>query len=128
MLLSRVLGVPMVQGAELIGRMRGSDKLEKVRKALRDAPDGEDAARIVKQHKKDYERYSGVRNRIAHSRCAGVWARDRDFIVFAVFEKVGDNELAVDAVPIQEMQRATEWGLALAAWALKIVDTPHDGA
>ena len=79
----------------------------------------------MKKHKRDYERHSGVRNRIAHSHCAGVWARDRDFIVFAAFEKVADNELAVDLVPIQEMQRATRWGRAMTAWAMKIVDAPR---
>lgn len=124
MLLSRVLGVPIVEGAELIGKLRGSAKLEKVRKALRNVPGGADAARIMKKHKKDYERHSGVRNRIAHSHCAGVWTRDRDFIVFAVFEKFEDNALAVDAIPIQEMQRATRWGKAMTALALKLADIP----
>ena len=51
MLLSRVLGVPIVQGAEIIGKLRGSAKLEEVRKALRNAPGGANAARIVKRHK-----------------------------------------------------------------------------
>ncbi len=124
MLLSRVLGVPIVQGAEIIGKLRGSAKLEEVRKALRNAPGGADAARIVKRHKKHYERHSFPRNRIAHSRCVGVWTVNQDFIVFAAFEKVGDNNLALDAIPIQEMQRATRWGKAMTALALKIADLP----
>ena len=37
MLLSRVLEMPIDQGAELIGRLPGSAKLEKVRKGLRTA-------------------------------------------------------------------------------------------
>ncbi len=127
-LLSCVRGLPLDQGAELIGRRPNSAKLAEVCKVLRNAPGGADAARTMKKHKKNYELHSRPRNRIAHSRCAGVWTRDRDFIVFAPFEKVEHNALAVDAVPIQEMKRATECGLALAAWALKIVDTPHDGA
>ena len=124
MLLSRVLGVPFDQGAELIGRRPDSAKLAEVVKVLRNAPGGADAARIVKKHKKNYERHSIARNHIAHSHCAGVWTRDRDFIVFAAFEKVEDNALAVYAIPIEQMQRATKWGREMKALALKLADAP----
>ena len=120
MLLSRVLGVPFVEGAELIGTSSNAAKLTKARKILRNAPGGADAARIMKKHEKTYERYSFPRNRIAHSRCAGVWMQDRHFIVFQNFEKVGDDELAVYAIPIEEMQRATRWGRAMTHFALKL--------
>ncbi len=124
MFLSRVLGVSFVQGAELIGRVSGSAKLAEVVKIIRDVPNGADAARNLRKHKKNYERYSIPRNRIAHSKCVGIWTRNKDFIVFAVFEKVDDNLLALDAIPIQEMQRATRWGKAMTALALKIADAP----
>ena len=124
MFLSRVLGVSFVQGAELIGRVPGSAKLAEVVKIIRDVPNGADAARNLRKHKKNYERYSIPRNRIAHSKCVGIWTRNQDFIVFAVFEKVDDNLLALDAIPIQEMQRATRWGKAMTALALKIADAP----
>ena len=122
MLLSRVRGLPMDQGAELIGRRPNSAKLAEVCRVLRNSPGGADAARIMKKHTKNYELHSRPRNHIAHSHCAGVWTQDRDYIVFAVFEKVADNKLAVDAIPIQEMQRATRWGRAMTAMALKLVD------
>ena len=122
MLLSRVLGVPFDQGAELMSKMPSSARMAEVRKVLRNAPGGADAARIVKKHKKNYERYSFARNRIAHSHCAGVWTRDQDYIVFAPFKKFEDNLLAVDAIPIQDMQRATRWGRTVTAMALEIVD------
>ena len=125
MLLSRVLEMPIDQGAELIGRLPGSAKLEKVRKALRNAPGGADAAGFVKRHKKNFERHSFPRNRIAHSHCVGVWTIDQDFIVFAAFEKVDDNALALYAIPIQDMQRATRWGQAMTAVALKLADIPY---
>ncbi len=124
MLLSRVGGVPFDRGAELIGKRANSAKLEDVCKILRNVPGGADAARIFKKHKKNYERHSVIRNYIAHSHCVGFLTRDRDIIVFAIFEKVGDNTLAVDAVPIQEMQRATRWGRAMIAMALKLADAP----
>ena len=122
MLLSRVGGVPFDRGAELIGKRANSAKLEDVCKILRNVPGGADAARIMKKHKKNYELHSRPRNHIAHSHCAGVWTQDRDYIVFAVFEKVADNKLAVDTIPIQELQRATRWGRAMTAMALKLVD------
>ena len=119
MFLSRLLGKPFDQGAELIGRASGSVRLAAARIILRNAPD---AARIIKKHKKDYERLSRLRNRIAHSHCAGLWTRDRDYIVFQSFERVGDNELALDAVPIEAMQRAAEWGREMTALALRLAD------
>lgn len=123
MLLSRVLGVPLAEGAKQIGKLHNSVKLTKVCKILRDAPGGADATRIMKKHKKAYKRYSFPRNRIAHSRCAGIWTQDRRFIVFQNFEKVGDNELAVYAIPLKEMQRATRWGQRMTAWALRVANT-----
>jgi hypothetical protein len=122
MLLSCVQGLPLDQGAEQIGKRSSSAKLEEVCKVLQNTPGGVDAARILKKHKKNYERYSRTRNRIAHSRCEGVWTRNRDFIVFMVFEKVEDNELALYATPIQEMQRATRWGRVMEGFALKLAD------
>ena len=124
MFLSRVLGVPIVQGAELIGKLPNSAKLEKVRKVLRNVPGGADAALFVKRHKESYERHSFPRNRIAHSKCVGVWTVNQEFVVFAAFEKVEDNNLAFDAIPIQDMQRATRWGQAMTTLALKIADLP----
>ena len=124
MFLSRVLGVSLCHGAELIGRMSGSAKLAEVVKIIREVPNGADAARNLRRHKKYYERYSMPRNRIAHSNCVGIWTRNQDFIVFAAFEKVDDNLLALYATPIQEMQRATRWGKAMTALALKIADAP----
>ena len=121
-LLSCVQGLPLDQGAELIGRRPNSAKLDEICKVLRNSPGGADAARIVEKHKKHYELHAHPRNRIAHSRCRGVWTQDRNFIVFMTFEKVADNELAVDLIPIQEMQRATRWGRAMSDLALKLAD------
>ena len=58
----------------------------------------------------------------AHSRCVGIWKQDRNFIVFATFDKVADGELAVDLIPIQEMRCAARWGRAMTDMALKLVD------
>lgn len=123
MLVSCVRGLPLDQGAEVIGRRPGSAKLAEVCRHLRNTPGGADAADIMEKHKRSYEQHARPRNRIAHSRCAGYWTRDPEFIVFATFEKVADDELAVDLIPIQEMQRATRWGRAMRDLALKLADT-----
>jgi hypothetical protein len=121
-LLSRARGVPLHEGAQQIGKLPNSAKLKKVRKILRDAPGGADAAHIMKKHEKNCEWHSRPRNRIAHSRCGGVWTRDREFIVFQAFERVGDDELALYGIPIEVMQRATEWAREMTSLALNLAD------
>ena len=71
-LLSCVQGLPLDQGAELVGRRPNPRKLEEVCKILRDAPGGAEAASTIEKHKKCYELYARPRNRIAHSRCKGI--------------------------------------------------------
>lgn len=112
----------MAEGAEKFGRLPGSDKLQQLFKAVRAHPRGESAARQIRKHKKAYERHSFPRNRIAHSKCLGISRRDQDFIMFAAFEKHGEDELIVDSIPIQVMERATRWGKAMTGLALRIVD------
>ena len=122
MLLSVASGVPMADGAEKFGRIPGSEKLQRLFKAVREHPEGKNAARQIRKHKKAYELHSFPRNRIAHSKCLGIKRVDRDFIVFAAFEKYGVDELIIDAIPIQMMERATRWGKAMTGLALKLVD------
>lgn len=123
-LLSRFLDVALAEGADLIGRTPGSAKMAEIVKRLREARGGDAAARTMKKHKKSYERYAKPRNCIAHSKCLGVWTRDPEFVVFAVFERVEEDLLAIDRVPIEEMQRATRWGKAMTALALKLSGAP----
>ncbi|WP_223476702.1 hypothetical protein [Oricola indica] len=122
MLVSCALGLSMADGAEKVGSYPASAKFRELYKVLRDAPNGAEAARAVKRHKKNYELYSKVRKPIAHSKCVGVKSTDRDYVLFAVFEKTGENELAVDAVPIQQLELATQWGREMAEVAMRIVD------
>lgn len=122
MLLSAASGIPMADGAEKFGRLPGSKKLQQLFKAVRAHPQGADAAKQLRKHKKAYERHSFPRNRIAHSKCIGIKRLDRDLILFAAFEKHGVDELTLDAIPIQVMERATRWGKGMTRVALKIVD------
>lgn len=125
MMLSRTIGIPLIDGAELIGKMPASARFAQMRKLMLANPGGAEAARTLKKHKRSYERYSTPRNFVAHSHCAGVWTKDRDYVVFATFEKVEPDGLAVDAVPLDEMKRATAWGRAMAKVALAIADVPY---
>ncbi len=122
MLVSCVLDMPMVEGAEAIGKLPASAKFQEIYKMLRDAPNGKDAARVVKKHKKNYKKHSFARNRIAHSKCIGIRKSDTDYIIFAAFEKHGKNGLSVDLIPIQEMHEAEKWGREMAKAAMQIVD------
>ena len=122
MLLSSLQGNPFDEGAQAIGTSTNSAKLREIRKILQDTPGGADAAGVMEKHEEAYKRHSFPRNRIAHSRCAGIWTQDPRFIVFQNFEKVEENELAVYAIPIEEMQRATRWGEAMTKLALRLAD------
>jgi len=125
MMLARVLGITMIEGAEIVAKMPASARFAEMRRLMLRASAGESVARMLKKHKKSYERHSQTRNFIAHSHCAGIWTKDRDYVVFATYEKVGPDELAVDAVPIQEMHKATAWGGAMCKLALAIADVPY---
>lgn len=126
MMLARTLGIPMVEGAEIIGKMPASARFAEMRRLMLKAPEGAEVAHILKKHKKSYERYSRTRNFIAHSHCAGIWKKDRDYIVFATYEKVGPDGLAIDAVPLDEMKRAMIWGRAMGKVALAVADVPYE--
>jgi hypothetical protein len=80
-----------------------------------------ETASTIKRYKKIYKAFSVIRNRIAHSHCLGIWTVDRDFIVFALFQKVGNNQLAIQTVPIQNMQKAIAFGTDMNAKVMEVV-------
>lgn len=123
MLLSRVMGVSMYEGAQRIGKLKGSKKFHEMIKIVRQVDGAEAAFKLLKKHKKNYEKYTKPRDRIAHSHCAGYWSKDEDYVVFATFDRAGQERLAIDLVPIDEMQRATDWAKSFVKFALGIVDS-----
>ena len=120
MLLSSARGQPLEEGAEQFSTLRSSAKLEEVCKVLKNSPGGAGAARTLKKYKKKFERHSQSRNRIAHSHCLGIWTRDPEFIVFLPFEKFADGELACEAIPLQKVRYATQWGYQMKKIALRL--------
>jgi hypothetical protein len=121
-LLTNILGIRLVEGAGIVGKMKTSSKFHEIFKIIRDIPSGADAAKIIKRQKKTYEELSFFRNRIAHAKCVGIRKDDPDFVVFAAFEKHNDDDLVVDAIPIQEMDRAASWARGMSAMALNLAD------
>ncbi len=122
MLLARVMEVPYHEAADTIGKQSGSGKLAEMIRLIKQRDSAEEAIKFIKKHKKLYERHSKPRNKIAHGHCAGYLLADENFVVFALFERTGEEGLTVDAVPIEEMQRATKWGEALATFILKTLN------
>lgn len=116
------MGLSYHEAADTIGKQNGSGKLAEMIRLIKQRDSAEDSAKLLKNHKKLYERHSKSRNKIAHGRCAGYLLADENYIVFTIFERVGDENLAVDAVPIDEMERATKWGEAFSAFIFQMLN------
>ena len=121
-LLAHVMGLPYHEVADTFGKKNGSGKLAEMIRLIKQSDSSEDAVKFLKEHKGLYERHSKPRNKIAHGHCAGYLLADENFVVFAKFERVGDKNLAIDAVPVEEMERATKWGKDFAAFIFQLLD------
>lgn len=122
-MLSRITGQPLVETAQQFLKSNGSTRFHEMRKAIKAVPGGEGAASKLKKYKKKYEEYADVRNAIAHSHCAGTWKKDHNFLAFAAFEPVDGDQLGLNLIPLEEMIRATDWGRAMIALAVKIANS-----
>jgi len=47
---------------------------------------------------------------------------DDNYVVFAIFERTGQEGLAVDAIPVEEMERATKWGEAFTTFIVNMLN------
>lgn len=128
MLLSCVRGLSLYDGAAAFGTMPASAILADVRRAIKEAQSRAHAddqagferiASTLKKYKKKYEEFSFVRNCIAHAYCKGVWTVDRDFVVFMAFKQRGSSDLAIEGIPIKDMELATKFGSHLCAAMLR---------
>lgn len=126
MMLARVVGVSLVEGAELFEKMPATARFAEMRRMMLRSGTGVEAARLLKKHKKEYERLCPIRNMIAHSHCAGWWSKRPDYVVFLTYRKEGSNALAVDCVNLHGMRRATAWAVAMKKVAFGISNAPYD--
>lgn len=122
MLLSPTLQIEAVEGAESHGKMRGSMKLNEIRKVLRERNASDQILKIFKRFKRQYEQHSEPRNRVAHSHCVGFSKKDPEYMVFLPYERASDTALAVEAVSIESMKVAADWGNRLRELALKLME------
>lgn len=122
MLWAKFLNLPLHEAADEVGKKNGSAKLAEVIGAISQVEAGKNFAKRLRKHKKTYEKHSKPRNKIAHGHCAGYLLSNEKYVVFAVFERVaGSEDMAVDAVSIEEMERATEWGGKFATWIMNLL-------
>ena len=122
MLLAQLMQVPYHEAADLIGKQSGSGKLAEMIRLIKQFDSAEKATKFLKNHKRLYERHSKPRNKIAHGHCAGYLLADDNFVVFAIFERNGQEGLTVDAVPVEEMERATKWGEAFTTFIVNMLN------
>ena len=122
MLLAHLMRVPYHEAADNIGKQSGSGKLAEMIRLIKQLDSAEKAIKFLKKHKRLYERHSKPRNKIAHGHCAGYLLADDNYVVFAIFERTGQEGLAVDAVPVEEMERATKWGEAFTTFIVNMLN------
>ncbi|MAZ33439.1 MAG: hypothetical protein CMO06_09870 [Thalassospira sp.] len=119
-LLADVVGLPLATAAEMIGTMPSWKKFNELIKLIGTYPNSEAAVQKLKKLKKNYEKYSVIRNQIAHSKCLGYYKHDPQYVLFAKFEKTANDQLALDCVPLQEFATATRWGQKMHDFTMEI--------
>ncbi|WP_339861409.1 hypothetical protein [Thalassospira alkalitolerans] len=119
-LLADVVGLPLAIAAEKIGAIPSWKKFDELIKLIKTYPDSETVVKKLKRIKKTYEKYSGVRNQIAHSKCLGYYKHDPQYVLFAKFEKTANDQLAMDCIPLQQFAIATRWGQEMHGFAMQI--------
>lgn len=106
-------GVRADKAAILLGRSDAQSKLLKLQRLY--ALEGADqVVAQIRAIRKSYEKQVAPRNIVAHASCRGCLRSEPDRIVFAAYEAVKLGELAIDAVPIEVMERSTRWAHLLA--------------
>ena len=121
MMASAIFGLNPTTGSILVGKMRVSEKLERVVR-LHKAYGVSDSAKTVKRIKADYERLARARNLVARSKCAGVLRSDPNSVMFVTFEAPKHGELALDRLTHDDMRTGITWAKRLTARCLQIVD------
>ncbi len=121
MLVSGVERKPLHQIADELSKANGSTKLNRIIKGLPDDEKGKSVKKALRKWKKQYEQHSRPRNRICHAHCAGHLKSDPRYLVFAVFEQEGEG-LAVEAIPLEEIETAKKWGEQLRDFCLSVFD------
>ncbi|GAA4777298.1 hypothetical protein [Novosphingobium ginsenosidimutans] len=116
-----------IDGRDLSAGAADYDKLwtqvawTKLLQRLRDKGAPAESLAKVRAHKKAYSRHVEARNIMAHSGCVGVWARDRDYLVFAPFEAHKPGQMAIVCQPVSVIEQSTAWATAFSEMAHSIM-------
>ncbi len=126
-LVSTFTGEALHEAADRMGKLKGSMKILEIVALLEGIRlTSEVANEMVKKFKKlkkRYEKHSKPRDRIAHAHCCGYLLSDDQYIVFAITEREGQDHMAVEAIPIQEIVDATNFGRTLTTFAIQTAES-----
>jgi hypothetical protein len=102
-------GLDPGEGANEYRRWSIAKKFKEAGKALRRVKRLDEAA-LLGKISQEYADRSEVRNRVAHSRCAGVRRSDPALIIFMPYEPEGpEKHLAIEAYRLQRLEADLEW-------------------
>ncbi len=123
MLVSAYTGEALHEAADRMGKLKGSMKILEIVAILESSELTVDMAKKFKKLKKRYEKHSKPRDRIAHAHCPGYLLSDDQYIVFAVTEREGEEHMAVEAIPLQDMVSAIIFGRMLTTFAVQTAES-----
>ena len=122
MLVSAFTGEDFQDAASRLLKVKGTVKILEIARILQEHEQDSQIAKNFKRLKKRYEKHSKPRNRIAHGHCAGYLLGDEQYLVFAVAEPEGVDRMVVEAIPVEEIIAATEYGQTLTDFAAQTAE------
>lgn len=122
MLVSAFTGEDLHNTASRLLKVKGTTKLLEIARILEENEQDSQMAKNFKRLKKRYDKHSKPRNRIAHGHCAGYLLGDEQYLVFAVAEPEGVDQMVAEAIPVEEIIAATEYGQTLTAFASRTAE------
>lgn len=110
-------------GALDYDRLKIGQAWKKLEKSLKAQGAIESVLKTIKMHERNYWQAVVARNMIAHAGCVGIWAVDREYLVFAPFEAEGPGRMVIIRQPLEAIERSTKWARAFAELADRIIRT-----
>ena len=103
-------------------KVKGTAKILEIARLLEEHDRESQIAKNFRKLKKRYEKHSRPRNRIAHGHCAGYLLADEQYLVFAVAEPEGEDQMVAEAIPVEEIIAAKRFGETLTAFAAQTAE------
>ncbi len=121
-LVAAFMGEELHIAAKRLSKVKGTAKLLEIARILETNEQGVEFANKFKKQKKHYEKFSKPRNRIAHAHCVGYLLSDDKYLVFAVAEPEGIDQMAIEAISVESITAAAEYGRTLTAFASRTAE------